>query len=134
MLELVRVLVASPRTRLDNDLVFLFNGAEEAILLASHAFITQHKWAPSVKVGKCSNRFLRPLEPNQIFQAFLNLEAAGSGGRELLFQSGPGNPWLVQSYIRSAVNCTSVLYCTVVYCSVVYCTVLYCTVMYCTVL
>ena len=101
MLELVRVLVASPRTRLDNDLVFLFNGAEEAILLASHAFITQHKWAPTVKVGKSSNRFLRPLEPNQIFQAFLNLEAAGSGGRELLFQSGPGNPWLVQSYIRS---------------------------------
>lgn len=83
MLEIIRVILNSKRIILNNDLIFLFNGAEEYILPASHGFITKHHWAPDVKV-------------------FLNLEAAGSGGRELLFQSGPGHSWLMDAYIRSA--------------------------------
>ena len=50
MLEIIRIMVSSSRIHLHNDIIFLFNGAEEVILTASHGFITQHKWAPDVKV------------------------------------------------------------------------------------
>ena len=50
MLEMIRVMLRSPRTSLSNDVIFLFNGAEEIILTGSHGFITQHKWAHEIKV------------------------------------------------------------------------------------
>lgn len=78
MLELISIL--STRTsRNRHSVIFLFNGAEEVALRASHGFITQHRWAKDVK-------------------AFINLEAAGSGGKETLFQTGPGNSWLLDHY------------------------------------
>ncbi|GAB0089652.1 endoplasmic reticulum metallopeptidase 1 [Sergentomyia squamirostris] len=82
MLELVNMLSKS-ETTMKHSVIFLFNGFEENALQGAHAFITQHPWAPSVK-------------------AFLNLEAAGSGGREMVFQAGPRHPWLMNHYRKTA--------------------------------
>ena len=83
LLETLRVLSASPSPYLlKHSVIFLFNGAEEMILPAAHGFITQHQWAGQVR-------------------AFLNLEAAGAGGKEILFQTGPKHPWLAAAYSRS---------------------------------
>ena len=46
---------------------------------ASHGFITQHKWVKDLK-------------------AFVNLEAAGSGGREMVFQTGEQSIRAISSF------------------------------------
>jgi MFS family permease len=80
MLEVLRKLSREPKRPL-NNLIFLFNGAEETGLQASHGFITKHKWAKDCKV-------------------LLNLEATGAGGKIILFQSGPAAPWLLTYYSK----------------------------------
>ncbi|KAG1974105.1 endoplasmic reticulum metallopeptidase 1-like isoform X2 [Pimephales promelas] len=84
MLEILRSL-ANLSTPLKHGVIFLFNGAEENMLTGSHGFITKHPWAQQVR-------------------AFVNLDAAGVGGKELVFQTGPENPWLVQAYVQAAVH------------------------------
>lgn len=78
MLEVLRKLSKLPEAP-SHNIIFLFNGAEETPLQAAHGFITQHKWAKETKV-------------------VINLEAAGTGGKIALFQSGPSKPWLMKYY------------------------------------
>ncbi|KAH9839719.1 uncharacterized protein C8Q71DRAFT_905143 [Rhodofomes roseus] len=68
MLECMRVLVNTPDWVPSHAIIFLFNNAEESLQDASHLFATQHPIRESVR-------------------AVVNLEAAGTTGRELLFQA-----------------------------------------------
>nr|NP_001261090.1 uncharacterized protein Dmel_CG10073, isoform C [Drosophila melanogaster]AGB93622.1 uncharacterized protein Dmel_CG10073, isoform C [Drosophila melanogaster] len=82
ILEVLRVM-CSTKQAIRHPVVFLLNGAEENPLQASHGFITQHKWAKNCKV-------------------VLNLDAAGNGGSDIVFQTGPNSPWLVEKYKENA--------------------------------
>ncbi|XP_067004414.2 endoplasmic reticulum metallopeptidase 1 [Anabrus simplex] len=78
MLEILKV-ISQTVTPLKHNIILLFNGAEENLMQASHGFITQHEWAKEVR-------------------SFINLEACGAGGKEILFQAGPNHPWIMETY------------------------------------
>ncbi|XP_055714427.1 endoplasmic reticulum metallopeptidase 1-like [Phlebotomus papatasi] len=80
MLEVLHQLAVSKP--LNHSVIFLFNGCEEHSFRGSHAFITKHSWASSVR-------------------AFINLDSAGNGGREIVFQANPEHPWLLKHYRNS---------------------------------
>ncbi|KAH8271620.1 hypothetical protein KR018_011295, partial [Drosophila ironensis] len=82
MLETLRLMAISEDPFL-HPIVFLFNGAEEQPFHGSHGFISNHRWAANCK-------------------ALINLDSAGAGGREILFQGGPNHPWLMRHYKKSA--------------------------------
>lgn len=81
MIEILRVL-SQQQDRQKHSVIFLFNGAEETPLQGAHGFITKHKWTNNIR-------------------AFINLEAGGSGGKEMLFQSGPRHSWLIDHYKKA---------------------------------
>ena len=80
MLEVARALAQGPP--LAHDVILHLNDGEEQGLLGAHAFVA-HPWARDVR-------------------AFVNLESAGTDGKAILFQAGPGNEWLTRRYARSA--------------------------------
>ena len=91
------MVLGSKKATLTNDLIFLFNGAEEALLPASHGFTTKHRWATNIETTQLVHNYKNNLARwAKDVKAVINLEAAGSGGRELLFQSGPGHRYLVK--------------------------------------
>ncbi|KAG5521849.1 hypothetical protein RHGRI_034169 [Rhododendron griersonianum] len=81
MLEIARLTVDSGWVP-TRPIIFLFNGAEELFMLGSHGFMTTHKWSDTIG-------------------AFINIEASGTGGPDLVCQSGPGS-WPSLVYAQSA--------------------------------
>lgn len=81
ILETVRALVAGPPLR--NDVVVVLTDAEEAGLLGAEAFVSQHPLAADGGV-------------------VLNLEARGSGGPPIMFETSPGNAELAELYDAAA--------------------------------
>ncbi|CAO3631472.1 unnamed protein product [Mucor hiemalis] len=68
MMDIIRVLSRRDWRDYKNSIVFLFNGAEESLQDASHAFITMHELADSIR-------------------SVVNIDACGTTGREILFQA-----------------------------------------------
>ena len=64
-------------------LMVLFSDAEELGLLGARAFAEHHPWMQDVAV-------------------VVNLEARGTSGGSLLFETGPDNAWLLELYARAA--------------------------------
>ncbi|KAJ3028579.1 UNVERIFIED_CONTAM: hypothetical protein HDU68_001378 [Siphonaria sp. JEL0065] len=80
MLELARIFSKMDPSTFRNSLVLLFNGAEETLQDASHAFSTSHPLAKTIR-------------------SFINLEAMGNSGKEVLFQAN--SKGLVEAYGKS---------------------------------
>lgn len=88
MLETARALKAGPP--LMNDVIFVFTDAEEAGMLGARAF-AEHPWLNDVGV-------------------LLNLEARGTQGPSFMFETSPGNGWLIAELAKSdAKACASSL-------------------------
>eukprot|EP01031_Cornospumella_fuschlensis_P040038 gene40038-48780_t len=85
MLEILRTMSVSPppspQARLQKPIVFLFNGAEEWVHHGAQGFMQQHAWARDVGY-------------------VINLEAIGSGGREMMFQCNSG--YIAHVYQKAA--------------------------------
>ncbi len=80
ILENSRMLRSLPPFR--NDLILLITDGEERGLLGAHGFVDAHPWAQDVKV-------------------VINLEARGTSGRSLLFQTSDKDAWLIALYART---------------------------------
>lgn len=82
MMEILRVMASSSEP-LRHCLIFLFNGGEENYMLGSYSFVKHSDWAKDVA-------------------AFINMDSAGAGGREIMFQAGPKRPFLMHHYSQVA--------------------------------
>ncbi len=80
MLEVARALRAGPAPR--HSVVFLFDEGEEAGLLGAVAFVAESRWAREVG-------------------AAVNLEARGTSGPSLMFETGRHSLWLMPLFARA---------------------------------
>jgi hypothetical protein len=81
ILEAARALLAGPSLR--NDVILLLVDGEEIGLMGSNAFVKNHPWMDEVAL-------------------VLNLEARGSSGVTLMYETSLNNAWLIGEYARAA--------------------------------
>ncbi len=77
MLETLRMLQQHPPTK--NNLIFFFPDAEEDGLLGAQAFREQHPWAENIDL-------------------IINLEAMGTGGQSIMFETGDNNLNIIREF------------------------------------
>jgi len=80
VLEVARALKARPTPR--HSVIFLIDEGEEAGLLGARAFVDGHPWAKEV-------------------HAAVNVDARGTSGPSLMFETGSANDWVMWLYTRN---------------------------------
>lgn len=81
VIEIARALKSMPAPR--HSIIILIDDGEEAGLLGAHAFVTQSPWAKDVR-------------------AAVNLEARGTSGPSMMFETGSANYWAIKLYSEHA--------------------------------
>jgi peptidase M28-like protein len=81
VLEVARALKSLPTPR--HSVIFLIDDGEEPGLLGARAFVGQNPWSKDVR-------------------AVVNLEARGTSGPSLMFETGTANQWAARLYAQSA--------------------------------
>jgi len=80
LLEVARILSLEPKPK--NSIILLFNEGEEFGLFGAKAFMRRHPLAKSIKLA-------------------LNIEARGTQGKSVMFETGKNSGWLVDAYLSS---------------------------------
>jgi hypothetical protein len=83
VLEVARALQSLPQPR--HSIIFLIDDGEEAGLLGARAFVQSHPWAKEVR-------------------AVVNLDARGTTGPALMFETGTKSEWAARLFARNAVQ------------------------------
>ncbi|MGE0020263.1 MAG: M20/M25/M40 family metallo-hydrolase [Draconibacterium sp.] len=80
MLETIRLL--QTKAPFKNDIIFLFSDGEEVGLMGAKAFIEQHPLAKDIGI-------------------VLNLEAGGTKGESIMFETSADNNWLIAEFAKA---------------------------------
>jgi Peptidase family M28 len=81
VLEIAHGLKSMPQPR--HSVIFLIDEGEEAGLLGARAFVDWHPWAKEVR-------------------AVVNLDARGTSGPSVMFETGTANEWIVELFKQAA--------------------------------
>ncbi len=83
MLEIARALKTEPSPL--HSIIFLIDDGEEAGMLGARAFVDSHPWASQVR-------------------AAVNIDARGTSGQSIMFETGNANDWATHLFARSVAH------------------------------